>query len=52
MSRILVLYDSKSGNVAQMAALVGEGAALISGTEARVRSIDDAAADDVLATLV
>ena len=48
MSHILVLYDSKSGNVAKMAVLVGEGAASISGTEVRVRSVEDATADDVL----
>ncbi len=48
MSRILVLYDSKSGNVAKMALLVGEGANSISETEVRVLSIEDAAADDVL----
>ena len=48
MNRILVLYDSASGNVAQMARLVGEGAALIPGTEVRVRSLDEASADDVL----
>ena len=48
MSRILVLFDSKSGNVAKMAVLVGEGAALIPETEVRVRAIDEASADDVL----
>ncbi|HTD66273.1 MAG TPA: flavodoxin domain-containing protein, partial [Candidatus Limnocylindria bacterium] len=48
MNRILVLYDSKSGNVAQMARLVGEGAATISETEVRVRSVDEAKAEDVL----
>ena len=48
MNRILVLYDSASGNVAQMARLVGEGAALIPETEVRVRSLDEASADDVL----
>ncbi|MEQ1851910.1 MAG: flavodoxin family protein [Chthoniobacteraceae bacterium] len=48
MNRILVLYDSKSGNVAKMAALVAEGAQRIAETEVRVRSVDDAQADDVL----
>ena len=48
MNRILVLYDSKSGNVAKMAALVGEGAQRIADTEVRVRSVDEAKADDVL----
>ncbi len=48
VNRILVLYDSASGNVGKMARLVGEGAALIPGTEVRVRSLDEASADDVL----
>jgi NAD(P)H dehydrogenase (quinone) len=48
MNKILVLYDSKSGNVAKMAQLVGEGAARIPETEVRLRSLDEAAASDVL----
>ena len=48
MNRILVLFDSKSGNVAKMAALVAEGAQRIADTEVRVRSVDDATADDVI----
>jgi len=48
MNRILVLYDSKTGNVARMAQLVAEGAARISETEVRVRSVDEAKAEDVV----
>ncbi|HAB15763.1 MAG TPA: flavodoxin domain-containing protein [Verrucomicrobiota bacterium] len=48
MSRILVLFDSKSGNVAQMAALVAEGARSITDTEVRVRAVDEAVPEDVL----
>jgi NAD(P)H dehydrogenase (quinone) len=48
MNRILVLYDSNTGNVAKMAALVAEGAGTISETEVRLRSVADATADDVL----
>lgn len=48
MNRILVLYDSKSGNTAKMAALVAEGAGEISETEVRLRSVDEATADDVV----
>lgn len=48
MNRILVLYDSKSGNVAQMASLVGEGAARVPDTDVRVRSLSEARAEDVL----
>lgn len=48
MNRILVLYDSKTGNVAKMARLVVEGATSIADTEVRLRSVDEAAADDVI----
>ncbi|HSI14694.1 MAG TPA: flavodoxin domain-containing protein [Chthoniobacter sp.] len=48
MSRILVLYDSKTGNVAAMAKLVAEGAAVVPDTEVRVRSVDEAQAQDVV----
>ena len=48
MGQVLVLYDSASGNTAKMAALVAEGAAGIPGTEARLRTVDEATPDDVL----
>lgn len=48
MGKILVLYDSASGNTAKMAVLVAEGAGMVPGNEVRVRKIDDASADDVL----
>ena len=48
MNRILVLFDSKTGNVGRMAELVAEGARQISDTEVRVRSLDEAVAEDVL----
>lgn len=47
-SHILVLYDSKSGNTAKMAALVAEGAALVPDTEVRLRSVTEATAEDVI----
>ncbi len=47
-SKILVLYDSVSGNTAAMARLVGEGAATIPGTTVRVRSITEARPTDVV----
>jgi len=47
MGRILVLYDSRSGNTEKMANLVGEGAAAVPLTEVRVRQVADAKADDV-----
>ena len=49
MNHILVLYDSKSGNVAKMAQLVAEGARTIADTEVRVRSVEEPeAVTDVL----
>ncbi len=47
LSRILVLYDSRTGNVAHMAELVAEGARSIPQTEVRVRRVDEAQAEDV-----
>ena len=47
-NKILVLYDSATGNTAAMAKLVGEGAASVLGTEVRVRSIEEAVPADVV----
>lgn len=49
MAKILVLYDSHSGNTAKMAALVAEGALKIEQTDVRIRTIDDPTAkEDIL----
>ena len=48
MGKVLVLYDSASGNTAKMAGLVQEGAASIPGIEVRLRKVDEATADDVV----
>jgi len=48
MSKVLILYDSKSGNTAQMARLVADGAAAIPLTEVRLRHLDEAVAADVI----
>jgi len=48
MNKILVLFDSKSGHTARMAALVAEGAGSIAGTEVRLRSVDEATSEDVV----
>jgi len=48
MNKVLVLYDSKTGNTARMAALVAEGAGSVPDTVVRVRSVDEATADDVV----
>lgn len=48
MNKILVLFDSASGNTEAMAKLVAEGAAAIPQTEVRLRKVDDASPDDVV----
>jgi NAD(P)H dehydrogenase (quinone) len=48
MNKILILFDSRSGNVEKMAALVAEGAQQVPDTEVRVRHVDAANAADVL----
>jgi NAD(P)H dehydrogenase (quinone) len=48
MNKILVLYDSASGNTTKMAQLVAEGARAIGQTEVRMRSVAEAVPDDVL----
>jgi NAD(P)H dehydrogenase (quinone) len=47
-NRILVLFDSASGNTAKMAGLVAEGARRIGGTTVRLLSVDEATAEDVV----
>jgi NAD(P)H dehydrogenase (quinone) len=48
MGKVLVLYDSASGNTEKMAGLVAEGVARIPGIEVRLRRVEEAAPDDVL----
>jgi len=48
MNKILVLYDSASGNTGKMARLVAEGAGRIGGTEVRLRCLEEASAEDVV----
>jgi NAD(P)H dehydrogenase (quinone) len=48
MNKILVLYDSHSGNTAKMAALVAEGAGEVPDIEVRVRHVDQATDQDVV----
>jgi NAD(P)H dehydrogenase (quinone) len=47
MNRILILFDSHTGNTARMAQFVAEGAQTIPETEVRLRALDDAKAEDV-----
>ncbi|MCF6312144.1 MAG: flavodoxin family protein [Verrucomicrobiales bacterium] len=48
MNKILVLFDSASGNTEKMADLVAQGARGIDDTEVRVLSVEQATAQDVL----
>src|SRR5262245_57690951 len=47
MGKILVLFQSASGNTAKMADFVADGAGRISGIEVRVRDVQDAVPDDI-----
>ena len=48
MGKILVLYDSLTGNTQRMAELVAEGAKKIPGMQVRLRSVDQASQKDVI----
>jgi NAD(P)H dehydrogenase (quinone) len=47
MAKILVLYDTKSGNTKAMAVAVAEGARSQPGVEVAVKHVDEAAASDL-----
>ncbi len=48
MGRVLVLYDSRTGNTEKMARLVAEGAKRVEGTEVRLRFVEEATKEDIL----
>ncbi len=48
MGKILVLYDSASGNTKKMSHYVAEGAKEVPSMEVRIRSVDEAGPDDLL----
>jgi NAD(P)H dehydrogenase (quinone) len=48
MGKVLVLYDSETGNTMKMAQYVSEGAKMVPGTEVRLLSVDKARKEDVL----
>jgi len=48
MGKVLVVYDSRSGNTAAMAEYVAEGAREIPGIEVRLLHVDDATKEDAL----
>jgi len=47
-ARILVLYHSTGGNTKQMAELVAEGASAVPHTDVRLKTVAEAAADDLV----
>lgn len=47
MRNVLVLYDSRSGNTRKMAELVASGASEVPKVRVRLRSVDEADADDI-----
>ncbi|MCS6950577.1 MAG: flavodoxin domain-containing protein [bacterium] len=48
MGKVLVLYDTASGNTRKMAELVARGAESVPNTEVRLKSVEEATADDLL----
>ncbi|MEM1552736.1 MAG: NAD(P)H-dependent oxidoreductase [Candidatus Bathyarchaeia archaeon] len=49
MAKILVIYDSKTGNTEKMAYAVAEGAKEVEGTEVIVKKVDQTSLEDLLA---
>ncbi len=47
MNKVVVVYDSQTGNTAKMAKYVAEGARSVPGTEVRLKSVGEATADDI-----
>jgi NAD(P)H dehydrogenase (quinone) len=47
-ARLLVLYQSRTGHTKMMAELVAEGAGSVPESEVRLKSVDEATADDLL----
>jgi NAD(P)H dehydrogenase (quinone) len=48
MGKVLVLYDSETGNTKKMAQYVAEGTKTVPGTEVRLLSVNNARKEDVL----
>ncbi|MEM2393412.1 MAG: NAD(P)H-dependent oxidoreductase [Candidatus Bathyarchaeia archaeon] len=49
MAKILIVYDSKTGNTEKMAFAVAEGAKQVRGVEVTVKKVDETSLDDLLA---
>ncbi|NPA33128.1 MAG: flavodoxin family protein [Aquificae bacterium] len=48
MGRVLIVYDTQTGNTEKMAKLVAEGALRVEGTEVRLKRVSEATKEDVL----
>lgn len=48
MGKVLILYDSETGNTGEMADAVAEGAGRVADIEVRQRPVEEATTDDVL----
>jgi NAD(P)H dehydrogenase (quinone) len=48
MSKVLIIYDSRTGNTEKMASAVADGARSIDGTEVVVKTVDKAKVDELL----
>jgi NAD(P)H dehydrogenase (quinone) len=48
LGKVLVLYDSATGNTKKMAELVAQGAAKVPGAQVRLKSVDEASPEDIL----
>ncbi|MDW8295162.1 MAG: flavodoxin domain-containing protein [Aquificaceae bacterium] len=48
MAKILVIYDSRTGNTEKMAELVAEGAKRVEGAQVRLRFVEEATKEDLL----
>jgi NAD(P)H dehydrogenase (quinone) len=48
MARVVVVFDSKSGNTQKAAALVAEGVKGVAGIDCVLKKVDDATLDDLL----
>jgi len=48
MTKILIVYQSETGNTEKMASAVAEGATQVAGTEVVLRVVDKATVDDLL----
>ena len=48
MGKVLIIYDTRTGNTKKMAELVAEGAKSVEGTEVRLKYVDEATKEDIL----